>query len=183
MELTPNIVEDVELGSERLCCNHTKQFLCLHWCLNFDKCDERRCAELTLNSFGYTDNCPGCANARAGRKQAVDHSEQCRSRMGPLLMTTSEGHQRLERARDRFAQVAKESEDEGPQRKRHRVEGEGEGSLLRHQHQQWWSWVSEATTKKVAAVAAVQRCRFRLRHRHLNHHHRLKNEVWNRSSK
>ena len=25
--------------------------------------------------FGYTDNCPGCANAGAGRKQAVDHSE------------------------------------------------------------------------------------------------------------
>ena len=73
--------------------------------------------------FGYTDNCPGCANARAGRKQAVDHSEQCRSRMETILSTTTEGHERLERARDRFAQIAKEPEDEDPQRKRHRPEG------------------------------------------------------------
>ena len=41
----------VELGSEHLCCNHTKQFLCLHWYLNFDKCHERHGAELTSNSL------------------------------------------------------------------------------------------------------------------------------------
>ena len=58
-------------------------------------------------------------------KQAVDHSEQCRSRMEAILVTTTEGHERLERARDRFAQAAKEREDEEPQRKRHRPEGEG----------------------------------------------------------
>ena len=57
---------------------------------------------------------PGCANARAGRKQAVDHSEHCRSRMEAILSTTTEGHDRLERARDRFAQAAKEREDEEP---------------------------------------------------------------------
>ena len=38
-----------ELGSERLCCNHTRQFLCHHWCLKFDKCDVRRYAGLTLS--------------------------------------------------------------------------------------------------------------------------------------
>ena len=70
--------------------------------------------------FGYTDNCPGCANARAGRKQAVDHSEQCRSRLETMLLTTTEGHERLERARDRFAQAVKEPGDEKPQHKRHR---------------------------------------------------------------
>ena len=76
--------------------------------------------------FGHTDNCPGCANARAGRKQAVGHSEHCRSRMEAILvMTTTNGHERLERTRDRFAQAAKEPEDEAPQRKRHRPEGEG----------------------------------------------------------
>ena len=79
--------------------------------------------------FGFTDNGPGCANARAGRKQALDHSEQCRSRMETMLATTTEGHERLERARDRFAQAAKEPGAEEPQRKRHRPEGEGE--LLR----------------------------------------------------
>ena len=62
-----------------------------------------------FEQFGYTDSCPGCANARAGRKQAVDHSEQCRSRMETILATT-ESHERLERARDRFAQAAKERE-------------------------------------------------------------------------
>ena len=38
-------------------------------------------------------------------------------------------HERLERARDRFAQAAKEPGVEEPQRKRHRPEGEGEEPL------------------------------------------------------
>ena len=83
----------------------------------------------TRKVFGYTDNCPGCANARAGRKQAVDQSEQCHSRMETILSMTTEGHERLERARDRFAQAVKELEDEEPQRKRHRPEGEGRQPL------------------------------------------------------
>ena len=124
--------------------------------------------------FGCTDNCPGCANARAGRKQAVDPSEQCRSRMEAILSTTTEGHERLERARGRFAQVAKEPEDEEPQRKRHRHEGKGRQPLappasgVRSNYQEG------------AAVAAVQSCRLRhrLRHRHLNHHN-LQNGAWN----
>ena len=62
-----------------------------------------------FEQFGYADNCPVCANERAGRKQPVDHSEQCRSRMEAILMTTTEGHERLERDRDRFAQAAKET--------------------------------------------------------------------------
>ena len=40
----------VELGSERLCCDHTKQFRCLHWYMNSDN-DERHCAEPTSNSL------------------------------------------------------------------------------------------------------------------------------------
>ena len=96
-----------ESGSESLCCSHMRQFLYLHWCPNFGKCDERRYAELTLSSSATQTIALG-ANARAGRKQAVDHSEQCRSRMEAILMTTTEGHGRLERARDRFAQAANE---------------------------------------------------------------------------
>ena len=72
--------------------------------------------------------------------EAADHSEQCRSRMEAILVTTTEGHERLERARDRFAQAAKEREDGEPQRKRHRPEGEGGQPLA-------------PTTRKVAAVA------------------------------
>ena len=82
-----------------------------------------------FEQFRYSDKCPGCANASAGRKQAVDHSEQCRSRMEAILVTTTEGHERLERARERFAQAAKEREDEEPQRTRHCPEGEGEQPL------------------------------------------------------
>ena len=44
-------------------------------------------------------------------------------------MTTIGGHERLERARDRFALAVKEREDEEPQRKRHRPEGEGRQPL------------------------------------------------------
>ena len=88
--------------------NHMRQFLYLHWCPNFSKCDERHCAELTLISLVTQKVAHGCANARAGRKRAVDHSEQCRSRMEAILMTTTERHERLERARDRFVQAAKE---------------------------------------------------------------------------
>ena len=117
-----------ESGSERLCCNHMRSFLYLHWCPNFD----RRRAPLRrtdVEQFVHTDNCPGCANARAGRKQVVDHSEQCRSRMEAILRTTTWGHERVERARDRFAQAAEETGVKEPQRKRHRPEGERERPL------------------------------------------------------
>ena len=42
-----------------------------------------------------------------------------------MLSTTTAGHERLERARDRFAQAAKEPGVEEHQRNRHRPEGEG----------------------------------------------------------
>ena len=115
--------------------------------------------------FGCTDNCPGLCQRKAGRKRAVDHSEQCRSRMETILATTTESHGRLERARDRFAQAAKEPGVEEPQRKTHRPEGEG-GSLQCHKHQ--------VTTGK--EVAAVRRCLLR-QHRH------LQNGVWNHRPK
>ena len=82
--------------------------------------------------FGYTDSGPGCANARAGRKQAVDHSEQCRSRMETILSTTTEGQMRLDQAKERFAQYAQAVRQLGemePQRKRYRPEGEGRQPL------------------------------------------------------
>ena len=45
-----------------------------------------------------------------------------------LLDDHPEGHERLHRARDRFAQAAKEQVDQEPQRKRNNPEGEGEQS-------------------------------------------------------
>ena len=112
-ELTPNALENDggRVGTRALVC------------LNFDRYDERHCAELTLELFGYTDNCPGCANARAGRKQAVDHLEKCGSEMETFLSTT-EGHERLEGALDRFSQLAEEPGVVEAPRKSHRLEGE-----------------------------------------------------------
>ena len=49
--------------------------------------------------------------------------------MEAILVTTTEGHEQLEPARDRFAQAAKEREDEEPQRKRRRPKGEGRQPL------------------------------------------------------
>ena len=121
-----------------------------------------------FEQFGYTDNCLGCANARAGRQQVVDHSEQCRSRMETILATTTEGRGRLERGRDRFAQAAKEADVEEPQRKRHCPEGEGWEPLA----------PSRSNNQKEAAVAAVRRYHLR----HLIHHH-LQNGVWNKRPK
>ena len=121
-----------------------------------------------FEQFG-TDNCPGCANARAGRKQAVDHSEQRRSRMETILSTTTDGDERLERARDRFAQAAKELEDEEPQRKRRRPEGEGEQPLAP---------LGEGGSSSSSSGSV----RHRRRHHHLNHWH-LQNGDWNRRPK
>ena len=36
-----------------------------------------------FEQFSYTDNCPGCVNARAGRKKAVYHSELSRLKKVP----------------------------------------------------------------------------------------------------
>ena len=64
-----------------------------------------RRAQLRRNEFerfGYTDSCPGCANATAGSRQAVDHSEQCRSRMDTILLTTTKGQMRMDQVKERF---------------------------------------------------------------------------------
>ena len=129
----------VELGSELLCCNHTLHFFFLP--PEVPELRQVRRAPLRraeFQQFGYTDSCPGCANVRAGRKQAVEHSEQCRSRMDAILVTTTEGRMRLQRARERFAEFAEEPGVMESPRKRHPPEG----SPLRHQHEQRWSRVS-----------------------------------------
>ena len=65
-------------------------------------------------------------------------------------MTTTEGHERLERARDRFVQAAKEPGLEEPQRKRHRLGGE----VCQPQ-----APPASVTTWKEVAAAAFRRCR------------------------
>ena len=175
-KLTQNALEDDDgrVGI-RACCNHTRQFLLPPLAPEVRQVRLAPLRRTDFERFGYTDNCPGCANARAGRKQAVDHSEQCRPRMEAILVTTTEGHERLERARDRFRPPRNgkmrslSARDIDP-----RATG---GSLSRHQHR-----VFEATTSKEAAVAVVRHYCLRQRHLHLNHRH-LPNGVWNRRPK
>ena len=53
--------------------------------------------------------------------------------MEAILVTTTEGHMRLGRSRERSARFAEKPRVMESPRKRHRPEGEG-SSLLRHQH-------------------------------------------------
>ena len=108
-----------------MCCNHTWQSLYLQ----FPQVRRAPLRRTDFEQFGYTDNCPGCANARAGGEQAVEDSEQRRSRMEAILVTTTEGHMRLERARERFAQLAEEPGVMESSRKRHHSDGEGGQTL------------------------------------------------------
>ena len=71
-------------------------------------------------------------------------------------MTTTAGHMRLERARERITQFAREPGVMESPRKRHRPGGERGGSLLRHQHH-LWSQESEVPTRKELVSAAVRR--------------------------
>ena len=97
---------------------------------------------MSSSGSGTTDICPGCAHARAGRKQAVDHSEQGRSRVETILSTTTEGQMRLY-----FAQYAEAVRLPGEvqQCKRYRPEG-GRREAMSCKH-------SEATIKQVAGTA------------------------------
>ena len=111
----------VELGSEHPCCNHTPQFLNLHWCLNFDKCDERYRAEPISSSLATQTIAAGVPTQElVVNKRLIIQNSACRSRMEALLVTTTDGHVRPERARERFAQFAEELGVMESPRKRHR---------------------------------------------------------------
>ena len=87
--------------------------------LNFDKCDERHCAEPTLS---------GLDTQTIALDVPTQERVVCRPRLEAILETTIEGHMRLERARERFAQFSKELGVTESSRKRHRIEGEGEAA-------------------------------------------------------
>ena len=100
----------VELGSER----HTKQFLCLLWYMNSNKCDERHCAEPTSNSM-------------ATQTLALDvpTQEPVEDKRGNLCDEHCRAHE-TGATRERFAQIAKEPGVMESSRRRHRLEGEGQ---------------------------------------------------------
>ena len=119
-----------------------------HWCLNFDRCDERHHAESISNSLGTQTVALGVPTQGAGRTQAVDCSEPCRSSMEATWRPPLKGFcdwsepvsVLLSLPRNRVVAM---------RRRR--------SSLERHQHEECRSRVSEATTRKVVAAAAVRR--------------------------
>ena len=116
----------VELGSERLCCNHTRQLLCHHWCLKFDRYDERHCAELTLSSLDTLTIASDVPTQEQGvsKRWIIQNSvvpawkQSCRR---PKVTTGASTRS--------FRPGRMEREDKEPQRKRHRPEGEGRQPL------------------------------------------------------
>ena len=126
-ELTPNTLEDDggRVGwDQSASVATTRQFLCFHWCLKFDKCDERRCAELTLNGVDTqtialdVSTQEQVVNKRWIIQNSVVLAWKQSCRRAPKVTNGRNKHAIV------FARAAKELEDEAPQRKRHRLEGE-----------------------------------------------------------
>ena len=142
-----------ESGSEHPYCNHTRQFLYFHLCLNFDKCDERLCAEpiskiwqlpwvcqrksWSKTSGGSFRTVPFPHEGRLGD----DHQREPASgaSQGAFLLS-------LPRKRVWWSLRARDIA----------LRAMG-GSLLCHQHRECWSRVSEVTTRNVVQVAAIRR--------------------------
>ena len=64
-----------------------------------------RRAKLNPGDFtrhGYTVGCPGCEQLQLGSPVRKNHTEACRKRMETELSKTSEGQERLGRAKDRL---------------------------------------------------------------------------------
>ena len=113
-ELTPIALED-DGGRVGIRAPVLQPHEAIPWYLNFDKCDERHCAEPTLS---------GLDTETIALDVPTQEQVVCRSRMEAFLVTIIEGHMRLERARERFAQFSEELGVMESSRKRHRPEGE-----------------------------------------------------------
>ena len=64
-----------------------------------------RGAKLNSSDFerhGFTTGCLNCEQIQVGSPTRKNHTESCRKRMEEELITTSEGQDRLERAKDRL---------------------------------------------------------------------------------
>ena len=138
----------VELGSEHPCCNHTRQFLYLHWCPNNGQVRQALLRRADFEDFCSTGTCLGCANRKSWSKTSVDHSEQCRFRMKAVSVTTTEGNMRLSEPGSALLSLPRHQVWWSLRTRDSALRAKG-GSLLRHQHQQRWSRVSEVTTSKV----------------------------------
>ena len=55
-----------------------------------------------FDRHGFTVGCPGCEQIQLNSPDRKNHTEQCRRRMEEALSKTSEGQERLGRAKDRL---------------------------------------------------------------------------------
>ena len=135
----------VQLGSELLCCNHTQQFLYLHWCLNFDNCDERHCAEPISSCLATQAIALGVPTQQlVVNKRLIIHNSAVPGRPPNGTCACGEpGSVLLNLPRNPVCWSLR-ARDISPRAKA--------GSLLRHQHQQRWNRVADVTTRKVACL-------------------------------
>ena len=66
-------------------------------------CDGLAVQRACFDQCSYTDSCLGCVNARVGRIQAVDHQNSAVPAWRQSFVTTTEGHMRLARSRERWS--------------------------------------------------------------------------------
>ena len=93
-----------------------------------------RRARLTRDDFaryGLSAGCPGCEHIQSGLAGHVGHNERCRARLEALLVATTEGKQRLERAVDRFNMYAEGLAAKAEQEKAEQDAQENEQALKR----------------------------------------------------
>ena len=166
-----------ESGSERLCCNPMRQSLCLHWCPNFGKCDERSCAKLTLSNLVTQATAPDAPT----HEQVVN--KQWIIRNNAVSALKESWRQPLKVTNDSSEPVTvslRPPRSKGltsPSARDIALWAKG-SSLLRHQYR--------IPTRKEVAVAVVRyhhrhRQRHRQCHRHSNRH--LQNVIWNKQPK
>ena len=168
-QLTPNALED-DGGrvswDQSGCVATTQQFLCLHWRLNFNKGDERRCAELILSSLDTQT----IALDVPTQEQVVNKRWIIQNSVVLAWKQSCRRPPKVTNGRNKHAIVLL-----GPPRNWRMRRLSARDIALRAER-------GAASRAISIAAAAVRHYRLRLRHRHLNHRH-LQNGVWNRRPK
>jgi hypothetical protein len=70
-----------------------------------------------LESYGFTEGCPGCARKRAGMTIREAHNSQCRERIKEELKQDDKGKETLERADEKWKQWTQREKERGDDKK------------------------------------------------------------------
>ena len=79
-----------------------------------------------LDIHGYTENCDGCKNARAGLKEPKNHTEACRTRLEEAMDGDEEGRERKRKIRNRENQNMADNIEQEEQEPKEEQPGDAE---------------------------------------------------------